>query len=505
MRIHPCMALIGLLVSIFYLASCTPLLPGKSADNLAAYRLEMLPEAKDQVEQVGPVPRYDVRLVVDPDRLTISGTESVLFTNTYAEALGELYFRLYPNLPAYSGDLRLTKARVGAQEVTPTYEANRSAVRIPLPIELPPGRQIQVDLAFTVRVNHYDEGRVLMGESKGILSLPNCYPMLAVRENGAWKLSIGPEFADAAFSETALYQVSIDVPTDMVVVSSGVVQDVTEPAENAPKGRHILHCVTGPVREFGLIMSRFYQKQSLKTGEIEVNSYYLPQDAAGGYSALWRAAAALRVYSDAFGDYPYTKFDVAEAPLLKHGMEYPTLIFVGTDVYGTERQKMEVLVAHETAHQWWYNLVGSDPVNNPAVDEALAEYSLMTYYETLYGKKRAEAEVTTRWQEPYDYAKKQGWDAPVEQPASGFTKDNYEPIVYAKGSLLYDQLRQAIGRDAFNAAVRHYLQTYMYRIAPPGALVGIASSTSSRDLESLAQKWKDTGQPTPTPTPGDQQ
>lgn len=465
----------------------------------------MLPEARDQVEQVGPVPRYEVHLAVDPDRLVVAGKESVAFTNRSSETLEQLYFRLYPNLPAYSGDLNITAARVGSQEVTVTYEADRSAARLALPLKLPPGRQIQVDLAFTVQVKHYDEGRVLMGESQGILSLPNCYPMLAVQEKGEWNLGIGPDFADAVFSDIAFYQVDIDVPKDMIVVSSGTVLATTEPPDGADKGRHTIRLATGPVREFGLIMSRQYQEKVLKVGGIDIRSYYLPQDAAGGYSALWRAAAALQVYSDAFGDYPYGKFDVAEAPLLKHGMEYPTLILVGTEVYRAEQKKMEILVAHETAHQWWYNLVGSDPVNSPAVDEALAEHSLRTYFEEMYGQKRADTEAANRWETPYEYARSQGWDAPVDQPASGFTKENYESIVYAKGSVLYDQLRRAIGREAFEATVRHYVQTYMYRIAPPGAFLGIASSASSRNLDALAGKWKEASVPTPSPTPDGRQ
>ena len=80
-----------------------------------------------------------------------------------------------------------------------------------------------------------------------------------------------------------------------------------------------------------------------------------------GTASSGQRLAALQAYSDAFSDYPYSKFDVVEAPLGKHGMEYPTLILVGSDVYRTDKDKIEPLVVHEAAHQWWYNLVGSDP------------------------------------------------------------------------------------------------------------------------------------------------
>lgn len=493
MRFPTCVCL-ALVLSV--LASCAPL-PSARLDDLSPYQAAMLPEAKSDVVQVGEVPRYDIDLSIDPDGLVVSGHEKVVYTNRQSKDLTELYFRLYPNLAAYDGELVVTQVRVAEQDLAAVYEAQRSALRVPLPAELRPGRAVQVDLDFRVRFKRKETGRVLFGDSQGILSLPDSYPMLAVCENGAWNLGIGPEFADASFGDMALYRVTLTVPKGMVVVTSGVVQAESDTPEGDQRQIEI---VTGPVREFGLIMSRTYQKQTLRIRGFEINSYFLPADAAMGYSALWRAAAALQAFSDAFGGYPYTKLDVAEAPLGKHGMEYPTLVLIGSDVYRTERLKLEPLVAHETAHQWWYNLVGSDPVASPAVDESLTEYSLWTYYEGVYGPSRAEQIVEERWDGPFKAAKAAGLDAPVEQPASRFTKDNYEAIVYAKGALLLNDLRHFIGDDAFDLTIRRYLQNYRYRVAPPGALLGLASGATSRNLEGESEKWRAAVTPAPKST-----
>jgi len=492
MRAHINVFLACLLASCV-LVSCAPL-PSERIDELAPYRSAMRPQYQGQVDQIGPVPRYDIDVSVDVDRLTLAGHESVLYTNRQAQKLGELYFRLYPNLPAYDGHLVVTKVQIGDKEVGATYEAERTAMRVPLPRELAVGRTVRLDIDFSLQVKHKDDGRVLLGESQDILSLPNFYPMLAVYENGSWNLSSGPDFADAAFGEIALYRVNVNVPPDLVVVSTGSVLGTDVLPEG---GRRVIRCASGPAREFGLIMSRAYEKQSLNIRGIAVNSYSLPQDAPMGYSALWRAAAALQAYSDAFGDYPYAKLDVAEAPLVKRGMEYPALIFIGSEVYRTERQRLEALVAHETAHQWWYNLVGGDPVNAPAVDEGLAEYSLFYYYQGVYGKRHAEEVVAKRWEEPFEYAKKAGLDAPVDQPTSRFMPDNYEVIIYAKSSLLYNELRRYVGNEAFDMAIRRYLRDYSYRIAPAGAFLGIVQSTTSRNLGGLLEKWKQTSKPPP--------
>jgi len=474
-------------------ASACSTWPFARSDELAPYRVAMQPHAQSQLDQLASAPRYDISLRIDTEHLAIAGRETVWFVNDQAEPLDDLCFRLYPNLPAYGGDMQVGRVEIKGKEVNASYEADRTALRIALPHPLRPKERIELALDFRLKVRQRDDGRVLLGQSQGILSLPNFYPMLAMRRDGSWDLSIGPEFADAVFSDIALYKVDVDVPKGTTVVASGVAID----QKDTPDGRQIIRFVSGPVRDFGLIMSPLFQRQTMTVRQVVINSYHLPEDASAGYSALWRAATALQIYSDAFSEYPYTKLDVVEAPLGKHGMEYPALILIGAEVYRTEKKRLEPLVVHETAHQWWYNLVGSDPVNEPAVDESLAEYSLYYYYENLYGRRYARQMVKSRWLEPLAYIRKKGLDAPVAGPASSFTQDNYEAIVYAKGSTLYDELRQYIGDDAFNGALRSYLNTYQYRVAPAGAFLAIAAGATTRDITTYAARWQE---PLPTPS-----
>lgn len=76
---------------------------------------------------------------------------------------------------------------------------------------------------------------------------------------------------------------------------------------------------------------------------------------------------------------------MAPAPIAYHGMEYPQAIFLGVELYTRFRENLEVLTVHEMAHQWWYNIVHNDPVREPWLDEALAEFSVMIYMENIRG------------------------------------------------------------------------------------------------------------------------
>ena len=69
-------------------------------------------------------------------------------------------------------------------------------------------------------------------------------------------------------------------------------------------------------------------------------------------------------------------------------MEYPTLVMIDQSLYN-EKDKflLEYVIAHETAHQWWYSVIGNDEISEPWLDEALTEYSTVLYFEEKYGKE----------------------------------------------------------------------------------------------------------------------
>jgi aminopeptidase N len=225
-----------------------------------------------------------------------------------------------------------------------------------------------------------------------------------------------------------------------------------------------------------------------KAHGVDLRSFYLPGDEAAGQAALYTAAAALRIYSDAFGPYPYPEMTVVEAPLRFYGMEYPGLNLIGKALYRDFRAELEERVAHEIAHQWWYAQVGNDQINAPWLDEGLAEYSTATYYRQVYGQARVNTLVNQRWLAPYQVKVENGLDAVVNQPAAAFGQE-YEVIVYAKAALFFDALRQEVGDDFYDVILREYLARYRWRIAAPDNLLRVAESVSGQDLDGLYYRW----------------
>jgi hypothetical protein len=420
------------------------------------------------------------------------GQQEVIFPNRTGGNLDEIVFRLYPNLPQYSGLMGIGRVWLDGQPKITFLRADGTSLVIPLDQPLPPQASVAISLTFEVQIPHQPKGYVLFGHSHGVWSLPDAYPLLAVHDGSlesagpelTWHEDLAPPFGDAVFADAALYDVTLTVPATMTVATTGsVISDVAR-----GDGRREVRVADGPLREFTWLASADYAVAETTACGARVRSYYLPGDEAAGQAALNTAAAALRVYADTFGPYPFAELVIAEAPLRHYGMEYPGLNLIGWDLYRERRSELEDRVVHELAHQWWYAQVGNDQVRTPWLDEGLAEHSTSIYYRDVFGEERANTLVQQRWLVPYQAAVENGYDAVVNQPTAAFDRE-YEVIVYGKGALFFEALRERLGEDLFRAVLREYVDQYRWRIATPDGFLRLAQSVSGQGLEDLYDHW----------------
>jgi hypothetical protein len=82
------------------------------------------------------------------------------------------------------------------------------------------------------------------------------------------------------------------------------------------------------------------------------------------------AKSALERLSQRYGRYPWRSYTLVVPPdFFGGGIEYPMLAFVGRSPYA------KLVIDHETAHQWFYSLVGNDQARDPWLDETLASWA----------------------------------------------------------------------------------------------------------------------------------
>jgi len=445
----------------------------------------LLPEFESHLADLPQATRYAITVTLEEEEQLLQGEAHVHYTNTEAVPLDELVLRLFPNLPGQNSGLELTDLQVAGHPAEVNYRLEESAAHLPLKPPLDPGQALTLTMAFQTRVP--TEGSVgygAFGVRGDTWTLAGFYPLIAVFDDEGWNEEIPAEYGDMVYSDAAFYRVALTLPRGYQVASTGSVA-----AHEETDGVSTWTIVSGPARDFNLTFSRDYQVASREdeSGTL-VRSFYHADHAAMGEAALEYASSAFRLYSELFGPYPYREVDLAEATITAAGIEYPGLIIMAESLYERQDSFTEFVVAHEMAHQWWYGLVGNDQLDEPWLDEALANYSTVLYFERVHGPEEAEG-ILDSFRHRYEELVDQGRDAPVAQPVSGFRQEDYGRLVYQKGALFFDALRQEVGDATFFAILRQYLAQYRYDVAQGQDFLRVAEAVSGKNLKPLSDRW----------------
>ena len=220
--------------------------------------------------------------------------------------------------------------------------------------------------------------------------------------------------------------------------------------------------------------------------------------AQGGRQALQVATDAVEVFNTRFGRYPYTELDVAETSFTvlgaPGGMEFPGIVFISSEFYQPDSifaSELDVVVAHEVAHQWWYGVVGNNQVDEPWLDEAFATYSSIIYFEDKGDVGAAETVFLSQAILRYQLAQMLGGDAPLQSSLLDYGGDliTYQSIVYGKGALFLARLREILGDQDFFALLGQHYQAHKYDLLAlddfRGSIEAVIGGTTKLD-EALA-------------------
>jgi aminopeptidase N len=125
-------------------------------------------------------------------------------------------------------------------------------------------------------------------------------------------------------------------------------------------------------------------------------------------------------------------------------------------------------------------------VDEPWLDEALAQYATLIYYEDYYGEAGRNGfrrSLERRW-DRIDRA-----DIPIGLPVRDYDGEEYSGIVYGRGPLFVELLAQEMGQETFDAFIHDYYQTYKWRIATGDDFKQLAERHCACDLTALFQSW----------------
>ncbi len=433
------------------------------------------------LEELPAASIYHIDFAIDAGRTRLDGREAVRYTNAEAAPLEEIVFRLYPNLTG--GGIRVSNVQVDGLAVEPRYEGADSVMRVPLNRPLQPGERRIVTMDFTVEVPTDESSNYgIFAYLDETLALAHFYPQVAVYDDEGWNVEIPAASGDVVYADASFYLVRVDGPAELVMVASGVVL-----TQAASRGRQTMIVAAGPARDFYLAANEDYTAASQTVAGIRINSYGFPETSAGAGRVLATAIDSVKSYQRHFGPYPYSELDLVPTATSALGVEYPGIIAIAQRIYAEDAlDYLEGTTAHEVAHQWFYNVVGNDQVDEPWLDEALAQYATLLYFEDRYGEEGYTGfreSLTERW------ARVDNANIPIGLPVAEYEGREYGAIVYGRGPLFFEALEKELGERAFAAFLRDYYETQRWGIATPESLKALAETNCACDLTTLFEAW----------------
>ena len=464
----------------------------------------LVPDAGIQAQPATPVAtntdRYQVDATFDPTTRTIAGTLRLTWFNHTGQPQSRLPFRLYPNAPAYdNGGIVIASATTGGREIDFTLADDSTVlwVETPDPVANGAAADIELTLSTSVPTATSMAVNVLHGSAETGWWLADWLPILAGWEPGiGWFLDPPGPLGNPTFATSAIWSLTFTIPADLSIFGTG---EITTESLAVGDTRQVT-IETPLVRDLTLVL--------LPTASLEVTAHQvgdllvrlvLPREWVRPELidlVFATAASVLPSYATWMGDLPGVELDLVPVSLNGFGgIAWSGSIWLDlerqadTELDPATRADLRFVLAHELAHQWVPATIGSNNNHHNFLSESLASHlALMAL--AAYGDREIDTYFAENIVAPYRAMLERGEDGVVDDPVTTTVATaERAALVYGKGVIGFEAIRQAIGTDAYLAGLSAYAETFRFGISTPADLRLAFETTSGQDLDPLWNIW----------------
>ena len=441
---------------------------------------------------------YDIVASFDAENETLSCTQKMTYFNSSSDSLEKLEMFLYANSFADTknnaskanfekvyewgesyGDITIKSILMGKTELLFSVNEEGNILTIDLPEKLAPQKRMSLKMDFEVHLAHINH-RLGFGDST--INLGSVFPVFCVYDDGFVENHFVPN-GDPFYSDISNYVVEFSYPENYVLACCGnVVANKNGYAKIVAKN----------VRDFCLVLSAEFDVISASVNGVQVNYFFYDDENAEQH--LGTAVKAIKFFSETFGDYDYGQLSVVKCDFCFGGMEYPNLVMISDAI--ADDLTYDYVIVHEIAHQWWYGMVGNNEFEEGWLDESLTEYSSALFFEEFDEYRLKYDTIISNAHESYKqfvevYSHVFGQvDERMLRALNEFeTEPEYVNCVYTKGVLLYDSLREMLGKRKFEKCVKTYFKKYKCKNAKTEDLVRVFCDTSKCELSNFFESW----------------
>ena len=482
---------------------------------------------------------YKINASLNPATSIVTGRETVTIHNNSDSAMRFLVLRLDQNIFAanvaraspvieITDGMQITRlvANGQAMEVTDTVgpvipgtarrapalsallKSTSAGITLPTPIAAHTTGTLEADWHFRVPRAVSGRGERMGAWGDTLYQVAQWYPRVAVFDDlrqGGWDTE--QYLGNAEFyNNYGHFDVSIDVPAGWIVGSTGVLQNPTEVLTPTARERfsHVLesdsvrtivsatergagqstaagnrliwHFVADTVGDVAWATAKNFVWDATRAtipgrGVVPVNVLYLPGHAQQYAQGPAVVRHALEFYSKLWMPYAYPQLTMVDGPEL--GMEYP--MFIMSAVFAAD---------HETGHQWWPMMVGTNETWYGWMDEGFNQY-MNILSDADYAHKPAQLDSLGM-----SYGRISGneleptmmWDENYAGPLYGFT-------AYGKVPLMLSALGGVVGDTAVQRAMSEYAKAWRFKHPSPWDYAFFMSNALHRDLGWFWNYW----------------
>lgn len=396
--------------------------------------------------------RYELEAAFDWRARLVQVQQVVTYRNDGTMPLTELVFHSEPHRQSRLNVMTFYNAYNADGAPLPGVTFDKMRMTVPLGTAVPSGCEAVVRLQYDIKIHALSDENVLgwLAFTESQINIAHWFPVVALYEfetPGAWYTPPRHFIGEQAVTEFADIRVKFQVvnaPDNVVLVAPGTI------TATGPQAWE-MHLAGG--REFGMSFSTIYTVQAQQVGAVTVELYTLATTNRGSAArAMQDATQAVALFTELYGPLPYDRLVVAEGDF-EDGLELSGMVFVSRDWFvgwnGDPVHWLSVITVHEVAHQWFYALLMNDQGNAPYLDEALATYSELLYFES-------QSVADTWWQ--FRIAPYRGSTDPVDATVYEYT--NWRPYinaVYFRGAMMLDEMRARLGDDLFFRWIKQYV------------------------------------------------
>ena len=237
------------------------------------------------------------------------------------------------------------------------------------------------------------------------------------------------------------------------------------------------------VAEFAIQYVDTFEDKSIQTW------VYKQDREAGFYDFAVPTKHTLQFFSDYVGPFAYEKLANIQSNSVGGGMEAATAIFYGDNsVTGKRTSRWRNVIIHEVAHQWFGNAVTEYDWDDVWLSEGFATYFTLLFREHAYGREDFVSGLISSRERVFDYYEDHKNYRIVHNNLSDMSQVT-SGQTYQKGAWILHMLRNLIGDEKFQEAIRNYYSRYMNSNATTDDFKHEMEIVSGLDLDMFFNQW----------------